>query len=124
MFALEPAPVSEVAVVAGGCEGFAGLCLDWEEEGEGEDCEEGCDGCLCLVVESLGVGESFGWLLPSTLFSPSLLLLVLMLLSYLGSLYLFLQKHGALNKCFWPWRTTRYINVYWNNAINAREHII
>jgi hypothetical protein len=83
MFALEPAPVAEVTVVAGGCEGFARLCLGWEEEG-------GCDGCLSLVVESLSVGESFACPLAPTLFS-SFLLLVLMLLPYLGSLYLFLQ---------------------------------
>jgi hypothetical protein len=46
---------------------------------------DGGAGCWCCFVVSSVVAEveSFGWLLAGTLFSSSLLLSVLMLLSYL-----------------------------------------
>jgi hypothetical protein len=65
VFPLEPALGVEEDVVAGGCDGFAGLCLDWvEAEGEeGEEVgggEEGFGDCRCSVAESITVEESFG----------------------------------------------------------------
>ena len=47
MFPLEPALGAEEDVIAGGCDGFAGLCLDWVEA-EGEEVgggEEGFGDC-------------------------------------------------------------------------------
>ena len=64
MFPLEPALGAEEDVVAGGCDGFAGLCLDGvEAEAEGEEVgggEEGFGDCRCSVAESITVEESFG----------------------------------------------------------------
>lgn len=59
---MEPALGAEEDVVAGGCDGFAGLGLDWveaeaEEVGGGE---EGFGDCRCSVAESITVEESFG----------------------------------------------------------------
>ncbi len=62
MFPLEPPLGAEEDVVAGGCDGFAGLCLDWVEA-EGEEVgggEEGFGDCRCSVAESITVEESFG----------------------------------------------------------------
>ncbi len=62
MFPLEPALEAEEDVVAGGCDGFVGLCLDWVEA-EGEEVgggEEGFGDCRCSGVKSITVEESFG----------------------------------------------------------------
>ena len=64
MFPLEPALGAEEDVVAGGCDGFAGLCLDWVEAEGGEEevggSKEGFGDCRCSVAESITVEESFG----------------------------------------------------------------
>jgi hypothetical protein len=60
--------------LAEGGEVLAGTCFGSVDGGAG------C--CCCFVVSSLVEVESFGWLFAATLFSSSLLL-VLMLLSYL-----------------------------------------